>query len=336
MRWNLHDVIIEGMANDATLRQEWQRSFASLPGATAVPDIQIILNLVPSLPPTPPGEPQFRQGDLLAYYVQGQDVIVHFPRFGQLQLDLSGGATNGRLLTTALTTYGVLEDLIAIGLSPHLRRRGLFLIHAFAAAYEGKAVLLVGDIGTGKTTTGLSLLNVGWQLLSNDSPIISQSGEVLSYPGILAGYPDTFAHFPVTAELAQQQPEQAGRQKLTIPAEQIWPEVWCAQAAIGAILFPQIKGEGAHESRPLAPIEALQQLLPHAVEQWDKVMMPQHLAVLRQLVEMAPAYQLLLGPDVLTIPATIESLFHLKFGQQGKVIGGLVDGFDLINHPAGP
>jgi hypothetical protein len=38
-------------------------------------------------------------------------------------------------------------------------------------------------------------------------------------------------------------------------------------------------------------------------------MMPNHLAVLRQLVEIAPAYQLLLGPDVLAIPAMIESLF---------------------------
>jgi len=309
MRWNLHHVIIEGMTNDATLRQEWQRSFASLPGATAVPDIQISLNIVPTLSPAPPGEPQFRQGDLLAYYVQGQDVVVHFPHFGQLQLDLLGGATNGRLLAPALTTYGVLEDLIAIGLSPHLRRRGLFLIHAFAAASKGRAVLLVGGIGAGKTTTGLSLLNAGWQLLSNDSPVISHSGEVLRYPGLLAGYPDSFARFPATAEFAQQQPEQQGRQKLTIPAEQIWPDVWCEQARIGAILFPTIKGEGEHESRPLTPIETLQQLLPHAIEQWDKAMMPTHLVVLRQLVEMAPAYQLLLGPDVLAIPAMIEPLF---------------------------
>jgi len=309
MRWHLHGVIIEGMTNDATLWQGWQRSFASLPAATAVPDIHISLNIVPNLSPAPPGEPQFRQGDLLAYYVQGQDVVVHFPRFGQLQLDLLGGATNGRLLAPALTTYGVLEDLIAISLSPHLRRRGLYLIHAFAAAYQGRAVLLVGGIGAGKTTTGLSLLNAGWHLLSNDSPIISQTGELLHYPGVLAAYPDSFAHFPATAEFAQQQPQQEGRQKLTIPAEQIWPQVWCEQAQIGAILFPTIKGEGEHESRPLAPIETLQQLLPHAIEQWDKPMMPNHLAVLRQLVEIAPAYQLLLGPDVLAIPAMIESLF---------------------------
>lgn len=308
MRWNLHDVIIEGMTNDATLQHSWARSFGSLAAATAVPDIQVSLNIVPTMPPAPSGEPHFQQGDLLAYYVYGQDVVVHFPRFGQLQLDLGAGVTNGRLLAAALTTYGVLEDLIAIALSPHLRRRGLFLIHAFAAVQAGKAVLLVGGIGAGKTTTGMSLLNAGWQLLSNDSPMINQAGEVLSYPGVLAGYPDSFARFGATAELAQQQPEQAGRQKLTIPAEEIWPEIWCERAGIGAILFPQIKGEGEHEIRPLALPETLRLLLPHAVEQWDTAMMPAHLAALRQLVEAAPGYELALGPDVMAIPEAIAPL----------------------------
>jgi hypothetical protein len=308
MRWNLHNLIIEGTSNDATLRQSWQSSFASLPSSTAVPDIQLVLNIVPTMPAAPSGDPHFQQGDLLAYYVYGQDVVVHFPRFGQLQLDLSAGVTNGRILSTTLNTYGVLEDLIAIALSPHLRRRGLFLLHAFAAVYEGQAVLLVGGIGAGKTTTGMSLLNAGWQLLSNDSPIINQSGAVLCYPGVLAGYPDSFARFAATAELAQQHPLQEGRPKLTIPAEQIWPEVWCERAGIGAILFPQIKGEGEHEIRPLSQPETLRLLLPHAVEQWDKTMMPGHLAALRQLVEAAPGYELALGPDVLAIPEQLAQL----------------------------
>ena len=308
MRWNLHGVIIEGMTNEAALQQSWMRSFGSLAEETAVPDIQITLNIVPNLPPDPSGEPHFQQGDLLAYYVYGQDVVVHFPRFGQLQLDLSAGVTNGRILSAALTTYGVLEDLIAIGLSPHLRRRGLFLIHAFAAAYEGKAVLLVGGIGAGKTTTGMSLLNAGWQLLSNDSPMINQTGEVLSYPGVLAGYPDSFARFPATAKFAEQQPEQAGRQKLTIAAEEIWPNVWLERAEVGAILFPQIMGEGEHGIRPLSQPETLSLLLPHAMEQWDTAMMPDHLAALRHLVEAAPAYELSLGLDVLGIPDVLVPL----------------------------
>jgi hypothetical protein len=66
---------------------------------------------------------------------------------------------DGRILPAALETHGVFEDVVAIGLSPLLRRRGMFLIHAFAAAptpYHA-GVVLIGDIGAGKTTTGLAM-----------------------------------------------------------------------------------------------------------------------------------------------------------------------------------
>ena len=308
MRWNLHGLVIEGMTNDALLHDHWQRSFASCPAATGSPDLSFALDIVSEVPPRPSREPQFRQGDLLEYTLDGRTAIAHFPRFGQLRLDLASGTTEGQIVSAALSTYGVFEDLVAIGLSPHLRRRGLFLIHAFAAAYASRAALLVGGIGSGKTTTGMAWLNAGWKLLSNDSPIINASAEVLSYPGLLAAYPETFARFEATTELAKTAPDVDGRQKLTIAAEQIWPDVWIDRAAAGAIFFPQIESRPDHTVESIAPPEALRRLLPHAVEQWDREMIPEHLKVLRQLVESAPAYLLRLGPDVTALPTLLADL----------------------------
>ena len=134
MIWNFHNLIIEGATDDPTLRDHWQASFASRPIVSVQPDIRCVLNIVSEVPPAPPGWPQFRQGDLLQYFLNGDIAIAHFPRYGQLRLDLSKGTTEGQIVSLALHTYGVIEDLIAIGLSPHLRRRGMFLIHAFAAA----------------------------------------------------------------------------------------------------------------------------------------------------------------------------------------------------------
>jgi hypothetical protein len=306
MRWDLHGIMIEGLTNDATLAQSWQRSFASLPVAMAVPHLTCQLNIVNSLPLPPDGQPHFRQGDLLHYHVNGHKVIAHFPRFGQLQLDLAQGTTLGHLIPDALHTYGVLEDLIAISLSPHLRRRGLFLIHAFAAVSGGTAVLLVGGIGAGKTTTGMALLNAGWQLLSNDSPLINTSAQVLSYPGLLAAYPETFAQFGATRQLAEEKVKQNGRAKLTIPVTEIWPDAWIEQSPIAAICFPQIEQRPDHALTLLTAAQALTRLLPHAIEQWDKAMIPTHLTTLRRLVEAAPAYILHLSPDVTTIPAILS------------------------------
>jgi len=307
MKWQLHDLIIEGLSNDATVLANWQTSFGCLPQPTAAaPSLIVELNLVEAVPAPPPGEPQFRQGDVLHYFVAGEQVTAHFPRFGQLQLDLTTGETRGRLVPAAIDTYGVLEDLIAIGLSPHLRRRGYFLIHAFAAAYQGQGVLIVGGSGAGKTTTGMSLLNAGWQLLSNDSPILTAEGQILRYPGVLAAYPETFARFATTAHLAQTPISKAGRKKITWPAEAIWPDIWLDSAPISLILFPQIENRDTHELERLPAAATLARLLPHAVEQWDRPLIPRHLALLRALVEQAPAYVLHLSPDVLAIPGVIE------------------------------
>ena len=304
-RWQFHDLIIEGNADDANLWQGWLHSFSSLPLSTAVPHLTITLQTVATVPAPPNRSPDFQQGDLLHYFVEGDQVIAHFPRYGQLHLDLATGRTQGQVVSAAGQTYAILEDLIAISLSPHLRRRQKFLLHAFAAAYEGEAVLLVGGIGAGKTTTGLSLLNAGWQLLSNDSPVVVANGRLQQYPGVLAAYPESFAHFPALVHLADEMVKRNGRQKISVTAESIWPNVWLPEAPVCAICFPQIEDRADHALTPIAKPTALARLLPHAVEQWDKTMIPTHLQILRQLVEAAPAYILHLSPDILSIPHVI-------------------------------
>ncbi|MEO7839359.1 MAG: hypothetical protein ABIU06_08420 [Anaerolineales bacterium] len=300
----MHGLHLHGMTNDTTIKARWSEAFASLAGASGSPDLTIRLDLTDHVPPVPVQKADFTQGDLLRYYLDGHCVTAHFPRYGHLILDLEAGTTEGAIIQTALDQYGVFEDLLAISLSPHFRRRGLFLIHAFAATYNRQGILLVGGIGAGKTTTGMSLLNAGWRLLSNDSPILNESGEVLQYPGLLAGYPDTFMRFETTRGLVS--PAWDPAQKICVPPTQFWPEVWQESAPVQAILFPRIEGRTGHALEALSAPDALLRLLPNAVEQWDRAMIPQHLLVLRKLVEHAPAYLLHLGPEVLDIPPFLE------------------------------
>lgn len=308
MRWQFHDLIIEGNAEDATLWQGWRQSFASLPVSTAVPDLTVTFQTAVNVPQPPNRPPDFQQGELLHYFVDGEQVIAHFPRYGQLHLDLATGKSVGTVVPAAGQTYAILEDLIAISLSPHLRRRQKFLLHAFAAAYDGQAVLLVGGIGAGKTTTGLSLLNAGWQLLSNDSPIVGANGRIQQYPGVLAAYPESFAHFGSMAHLVEKVDGGNGRKKINVTAQSVWPNVWRNEAPIRAICFPQIEDRADHSLTPIPKPAALARLLPHAVEQWDKAMIPMHLQVLRQLIEAAPAFALHLSPDILSIPETLQTI----------------------------
>ncbi len=322
MLWDLHGVVVEGQWDKAAIGERWMESFASRPQADGKPPtITFHLSRTDHVPPPPPREPQFRQGDLLQYFLDGDRVTAHFPRFGQLRLDCAHGLTDGQLTSAALDAYGVFEDLVAIGLSPHLRRRGMFLLHAFAASpppsppaplpleerQQERGVLIVGHIGAGKTTTGLALLNAGWKLLSNDSPIITATAEVLSYPGLLAAYPDTLARFEATAALATGE-----RKKITVAAERLWPDVWLDRAPAAAIVFPQIEGRMDHALEPMSQPEALRLILSHAIEQWDREMIPAHLAALNALVQAAPAFRLRLGPDTSTIPLTLLNLLPTR------------------------
>src|SRR5713226_4006324 len=171
---NLHGLVITCESPDEMIRERWAQSFSSRPqivGRDA--DITFDLRLVSAVPPAPSAPLIFTQGNLLSVHQSPTSnyqspITIFFPRFGQLRINPAAQHVVGELVDAALTTYGVFEDVVAMGLTALLRRRHLFLIHAFAAAWDGRALLLVGDIGSGKTTTGISLLRAGWKLLSND------------------------------------------------------------------------------------------------------------------------------------------------------------------------
>jgi hypothetical protein len=305
MRWALHNLIIEGTTNDATLASRWQRSFSTLPRSDASPDLRCQIDLVEGVPPPPDDEPIFVQQALFSYYRRDDGIHIHFPEIGQLVLDLDKGTTKGAIVPSCLDTYGLLEDIIASGLSPHLRRLGFFMIHAFAAAIDGRFALLVGDIGAGKTTTGIALLDNGWKLMSNDSPIVASSGRVLSYPGFLSAYPDTLAMFASTRDLVTGPKE--NQRKIEFAAESLWPDIWLHEARAGVILFPQIQDTGKTTLEPLRKAEALGRLLPHSIDRWDEPMQSAHLAVLGELVESSPSYMLRVGRELKTLPDLISA-----------------------------
>ncbi len=319
MRWDFHGLTIVGRTDDDLIRKRWQSAFASRPSSQKPASVTFSLALARAVPSPPSEGPSYSQGDLLHYFVAGSLVTAHFPRFGQIRLDLRAGTSDGRLIRPALEAPGAFEDLIAIGLSPHLRRRGLFLLHAFATALDGQGILLVGDIGSGKTTTGLALLHAGYKLLSNDSPLIGGPGSetghprprpvLLSYPGLISAYPDLLAMFPELTSLLAAKSDAPG--KVSLAAESVWPEVWIDQAEAAAIFFPRIEPRVGHSVVRLTAPETLRLLLPHAIEQWDRAMMPSHLALLATLAETVPAFILRLGPDLLTIPETIASAVSL-------------------------
>ena len=57
-----------------------------------------------------------------------------------------------------------------------LRQRGLLVLHGSAVAKAGRAVCFVGDSGWGKSTLAASLVERGWQLLTDDLLVVAGLG----------------------------------------------------------------------------------------------------------------------------------------------------------------
>jgi len=271
------------------------------------------LKTVQSLPPWQLEGQLVSESRLLTCALDDDLLTAHFPRWGTVTVDLTAGIIDGDLLPAMFDHYGAFDDMLIIVLGPLLRRRGFFSLHAFAAALDGKAALLVGDIGAGKTTTGLSLLEAGWKLVSNDSPLLSRGTEgvlACAYPGLLAAYNDTLARFPSLHRFVGDSADV--QRKRAFPAQVAYHDVWQTMAEARVLLFPRVTpGLESSHAEPMAAPEALLALVPNSIERWDRAYIAPHLALLQALVQQAPAYRLLLAPDIAALPALIGGLLTL-------------------------
>lgn len=318
---NLHSLNLTFQSPDVPLRERFAAVYGHLPRVEeAVSDILIRWELSEQpLAPLPPGNsPVIAPGELVSYYgppqreTAGEEMAIRLPKYGLITVDLRHQRLNGVVTRNILEAYGAFEDVLMICLAPLYRRQGWFPLHAFAAlTTTGRAALIAGQIGSGKTTTGLALLEAGWKLLSNDSPLLAMKNSkvwALAYPGQLSAFDDSLARFERLKQLIldQSPPAEGSPAKRVFRAEDIFPEPWATSGLAAGIFFPQVKPALA-QSRlvPLKPKEALLKLMPLAVEGWDKELIAPTLKLLNALVNQAPCYELELSPQVAELPALI-------------------------------
>ena len=78
-----------------------------------------------------------------------------------------------------------------------LDRRGLHRIHAMGVAFDGRAIICAMEMGGGKTTLTLGLMeHAGFQLLSDEVPLVSRSGKLQSFAIRLGVREDTNFKIP--------------------------------------------------------------------------------------------------------------------------------------------
>jgi hypothetical protein len=133
-------------------------------------------------------------------------------------------------------------------------RRDLLWLHAAAVAKDGKAILVLGESGQGKSTISTKLVDHGWRLLSDDNAPVSGI-TVLPY------FQMPVRRLPVIGALTPAELRDAPRETVQLPVGSI-----CRTGMpVVRNIFVKFKGSGIGEVVPIRPAEAGLALLKHSV-----------------------------------------------------------------------
>jgi hypothetical protein len=183
------------------------------------------------------------------------------------------------VLRAAVLARGRLDDVFFTALAAPLRRFGIYLVHGFGATRHGRALLVLGPTGSGKTTAGLTLLADGWDFLGNDVVALQASGpEVQALPT------------PSLVGIRDREAIGVGRGQYRLAAGAVTS--WGAAAPVAAMLFLEATGSGPDRPEKVRRAVALARLIENSLDRWDGSAAGEHLALLERLAGQADAFVL--------------------------------------------
>ncbi|MEI2690712.1 MAG: hypothetical protein V9H69_13790 [Anaerolineae bacterium] len=205
------------------------------------------------------------------------------------------------------------KQAIFITLYQHLRRRGLHLIHASAIGAQGRAALIAGQSGAGKTTTMLTSVTAGLDFLGDDTTLVQRTADggldVVTLLSTLDVTNATAAWFPELAPHLSTQRSHTGKRQIILA--EAFPQRMAVRGRVAVILAPEICDQLHTCLAPINKAALLSDLLFYSVDLHDAALTRQHLEFLAQAVEQTPVFRLLLGRDREQIPQVIADALQL-------------------------
>lgn len=278
-------------------------------------DIPVILSTSARLLASGTGEAVGdRRATGLAYQVSQDQgcLIADFHDIGLLVIDGTQGKAEGYLINPETVPANLIEYLFHLALIELLRRQGLYTVHATALEHKGRAILIPGNSGRGKTTSFISLLRSGYRYLSDDHPLLQDIGthvEVLPFPIKINVTDATVAFFPELRD-APGHVLHPGVPKRYFYAEDLYPTAVGARCRPALVLFPHVVDAADSHLELLPKSRALEALLPQALLVYDKDVARKEFQVLAKLVQQVDCYRLHFGRDILNLPNLITPLLE--------------------------
>jgi hypothetical protein len=178
-------------------------------------------------------------------------------------------------------------------------------VHAAAVGLPTGGVLLVGNPGSGKSTSALSSLESSLLFAGDDYVAVALEPEPFVYSLYSSGKvePHHLQRLPhVGRSIANA--DRLDTEKAVIYAHDPYPERTTAGFPLRAVFLPKVRDQVDTRILPISRAAALHALAPSTVIQLH-VAGPDALARMKALVTAVPAFVLELGSDIPAIPRTI-------------------------------
>lgn len=272
-------------------------------------------------PPLPPVSPEIRESAIVESddggprrwgspaLVGDSDAgwILWRPGFGSLSAVTAGGRVAYHWVEAAdgIQYWDVSTPFKAI-FHRWARENGMQLVHAGAVGTDEGAVLIVGNPGSGKSTTSLVCLDAGMKYLGDDYVMVG-----LEPPWVHSVSCAAKLEVPQARKYSHLMPTIWNEERLdeekAVAFVDHRPEGTVGSRELRAILVPRISGEPQTTARELSGGAALKALAPSTM-----IQMPGsrggEFAALAALVKQVPTVGLDLGTDLAGIPPVIKEI----------------------------
>ncbi|MGE0598731.1 MAG: hypothetical protein AB7J35_02760 [Dehalococcoidia bacterium] len=208
-------------------------------------------------------------------------------------------------------TYGDIAGGFRAVIAWSMAERSIQFLHSAAVSAGGRAALIVGASGSGKSSTALACLLNGLEYLGDDHCLLELNANPPAVHSVYAAaklHDSQLARFPELHPFVVN-PDRVLPDKGVAILHPHFAELLPASRPLVAVLVPHIANAETTTIGPIGPAAALAALAPSTLLQMASADR-QGLAAMARLVRQVPCYSLRLGTEQAEIASVIEDFLR--------------------------
>ena len=247
------------------------------------------------------------QGEMQYKYDKNADVLhlKYLEGAINVKVDYSQNSVSASVSKRAFPFRAVLGNwILTIPLSELIKTHGLYFIHSACLEHRGRAVLFAGRSRQGKTTISLSLLNIGWNIISDDEAFLCEN-DYFHAVGVAERSKITFETWDIFKELLGETQKFKG--KIIIDLKELFPNRIKEKSIIEAICF--IKPSKFNKIKAVKAIDGFERLLSLAYLNSNPELSRENLEFLSRLSKIINCYDLEFNTDFKALHSVLQVLY---------------------------